>query len=161
MVERPLLGLLTASKAVVSNCGIMSSQNVQLVSDIYDGFILRGSVDTLFASMDPDVTINEAASLPFGGTYRGIAGAQQLFGRMFETWEDMKIVKEKLFDGGEQVVAHLRLTGRSRATGKPVDMQILELWTIREGKVVSLVPYYFDAGEVGRICQGDGQTGGK
>lgn len=135
----------------------MSSQNVQLVSDIYDGFILHGSVDKLFASMDPDVTITEAASLPFGGSYRGITGAQQLFGRMFETWEDMKIVKEKLFDGGDHVVAQLKLTGRSRATGKPVDMSILELWTIRDGKVVSLVPYYFDAGEVGRICQNDGK----
>lgn len=139
----------------------MSSENVQLVSDIYDAFILRGSVDTLFASLHPEATVHEAASLPYGGVYQGTAGMQQLFGRMFETWDDMKLVKEKLFDGGDQVVAHLWLTGRSRATGKPVDMQILEQWTIREGKVVSLVPYYFDAGEAGRICRVDGQIDGQ
>ena len=135
----------------------MSSENIQLVSDIYDGFILRGSTDELFASMVPGATVHEAASLPFGGLYEGAPAIQQMFGRMFETWEDMKIAKETLFDGGDEVVAKLRLTARSRATGRPVDMQILELWTIRDGKVVSLVPFYFDAGEVARICQPDGK----
>jgi ketosteroid isomerase-like protein len=133
----------------------MSTDNVQIVSDIYDGFILRGSIDTLFASLHPEVTVTEAASLPFGGVYQGIAGVQQLFGQMFETWEDLQIAKEAVFGSGDQVFALLRLTGRSRATGKPVDMPIAELWTLREGKVVSLVPFYFDAGEVARICQPD------
>lgn len=148
------MGGLTPWRAAVCDCE-MSSQNVQVVSDIYDGFILRGSIDTLFASLHPEVVVHEAASLPFGGTFEGIAGVQQLFGRMFETWDDLKIAKEKLFDGGDQVVAILRLTARSRATGTPVDMQIAELWTLREGKVVSLVPFYWDAGEVGRACRAD------
>lgn len=146
-------GRLTASHAAVSDRPIMSSHNVQLVSDIYDGFILRGSTDVLFSSLHAECTMTEAPSLPFGGVYEGVAGAQQLYGRMFETWDDMKIVVEKLFDGDDQVVAKLRLTGRSRATGRSVDMELLELWTLRDGKVVSLVPFYWDAGEIGRITQ--------
>ena len=133
----------------------MASENVQIVSDIYDGFILRGSIDTLFASLHPEVTVSEAPSLPFGGVFHGIKGVEELFGRMFATWEDLRIAKEKLFDGGDQVFALLRLTARSRATGKPVDMQIAELWTFRDGKVISLVPFYWDAGEVARACQAD------
>jgi ketosteroid isomerase-like protein len=131
----------------------MSSENVKVVSDIYDGFIVHKSLDNLFGSLHPDVVITEAASLPFGGTYRGIAGVQDLFGQMFATWDDLAIAVEQLFDGGEQVVAILHLTARAKATGTPVDMQLAELWTLREGKVVALKPFYWDAGEIGRITQ--------
>jgi len=131
----------------------MSSENVKVVSDIYDGFIIHKSLDALFASVHPEVVMTEAASLPFGGTYHGIAGVQDLFGRMFATWDDLEIAKEKLFDSGDQVVAILRLTARAKATGTPVDMQLAELWTLREGKVIALKPFYFDAGEVGRITK--------
>jgi ketosteroid isomerase-like protein len=131
----------------------MSSENVKVISGIYDGFILHKSLDTLFASLHPEVVVNEAASLPFGGTFKGIAGVQDLFGQMFATWDDLEIGVEKLFDGGDQVVALLRLTARAKATGTPVDMQLTELWTLREGKVVGLKPFYFDAGEIGRITK--------
>jgi ketosteroid isomerase-like protein len=131
----------------------MSSENVKVVSDIYDGFILHGSIDNLLNSLHPEVVVTEAASLPFGGTFKGIAGVQDLFGQMFPTWDDLKIGVEKLFDGGDQVVAILRLTARAKATGTPVDMQLAELWTLREGKVVALKPFYYDAGEIGRITQ--------
>lgn len=131
----------------------MSSENVKVVSDIYDGFIIHQSLDNLFNSMHPDVVVHEAASLPFGGTFKGIAGVQDLFGQMFATWDDLRIVVEKLFDGGDQVVSLLRLTARAKATGTPVDMQLAELWTLREGKVVGLKPFYWDAGEIGRITK--------
>lgn len=131
----------------------MSSENVKVVSDIYDGFILRGSIDPLFASLDPEVVVHEAASLPFGGTFHGLAGVQDLFGQMFATWDDLKITVDKLFDGGDQVVAILRLTAKAKATGTPVDMQLAELWTLRDGKVVALKPFYFDAGEIGRVTK--------
>ena len=131
----------------------MSSENVKVVSNIYDGFILHQSLDNLFASLHPDVVVHEAGSLPFGGTFKGVAGVQDLFGQMFATWDDLKIVVEKLLDGGDQVVSVLRLTARAKATGTPVDMQLTELWTLREGKVVSLKPFYFDAGEIGRITK--------
>jgi uncharacterized protein len=133
----------------------MASGNVQIVSDIYDGFIVHGSLATLLEHLDAGSTITEAPSLPFAGVYRGRAEIEGLFGHMFETWEDMRIAKEKLFDGGDQVVAILRLTGRSRATGKAIDMQVSELWTLREGKVVSLTPFYWDTGEVARIVRPD------
>lgn len=133
----------------------MASDNVQIVSDIYDGFILHGSLGALLEHLDEESTITEAPSLPFAGVYRGRAEIEGLFGRMFETWEDMRIAKEKLFDGGDQVVAILRLTARSRATGKTIDMQVSELWTLRDGKVASLVPFYWDAGEVARIVGSD------
>jgi ketosteroid isomerase-like protein len=131
----------------------MSSENVKVVSDIYDGFILRGSIDPLFASLHPDVVVHEAASLPFGGTFHGIEGVKDLFGQMFATWDDLKIAVEKLFDGGDQVVALLHLTAKAKATGTPVDMQIAELWTLRDGKVIALRPFYWDAGEIGRITK--------
>jgi ketosteroid isomerase-like protein len=132
----------------------MSSENVKVVSDIYDGFILHKSLDNLFASLHPEVVVSEAASLPFGGTYHGIAGVQELFGKMFAAWEDgLQIAKEGLFDAGDQVVAILRLNGRARATGTPCEMQLAELWTLRDGKVIALKPFYWDAGEIGRICQ--------
>jgi ketosteroid isomerase-like protein len=145
---------LTASGGARSDREIMSSENVKVVSDIYDGFILRGSIDTLFASLHPDVVVHEARSLPFGGTFHGIEGVKDLFGQMFATWDDLRIAVEKVIDGGDElVVAILRLTGRAKATGTPVDMQMTELWTLRDGKVIALKPFYWDAGEIGRITK--------
>jgi ketosteroid isomerase-like protein len=39
------------------------------------------------------------------------------------------------------VLAILRQTGRSKATGLPVDMRFAQLWTVRDGKQAYMAMY--------------------
>ena len=36
------------------------------------------------------------------------------------------------------------MTGSGRTTGTPFEVPIAEVWTFLDGKIIEVVPYYFD-----------------
>ena len=129
----------------------MSQQrrNIELVRGAYEGFA-RGDVAAVFALLTPDSVIIEAAGLPYTGTFRGVEGMQQLLGKMMEAVEAPELHPLDFFhDDGERVVARIRMTGRVRATGRLLDTELLELWHMRDEKVVEMRPFYFDKSAFG------------
>ena len=44
----------------------------------------------------------------------------------------------------DHVVLLQRMRGRSRRTGQPFEMSILELYSFRDGKLIGIKPYYWD-----------------
>ena len=57
-----------------------------------------------------------------------------------EAWEDWQLEVEELLDAGDQVVAFVRMLGRSKA-GLPVDMRFAQVWTYRNGKQIRMQMY--------------------
>jgi ketosteroid isomerase-like protein len=50
------------------------------------------------------------------------------------SWEDWRVQLEAIHESGDKVVAVLRQTARSRATGLPVEMTFAQVWTMADGK---------------------------
>ena len=48
---------------------------------------------------------------------------------------------EDPLDAGDQVVAIVRQSGRSKTTGLPVDMRFAQLWTLSDGKQTRMRMY--------------------
>ena len=48
---------------------------------------------------------------------------------------------ERLIEDGERVLALMTIEGRGKASGVPVVIRSADLWTIRDGKILSLVGY--------------------
>ncbi len=113
------------------------------------------------ALMDPDVTITEAAGLPYGGIYRGIAGWWELIGKIMATYRTVTTVPLEIIGeaAGDRFAALHRLTGTAAATGRTVDLEIFELWVFRAGKIIEVRPFYWDTHAVACATAGTTPSG--
>jgi ketosteroid isomerase-like protein len=75
---------------------------------------------------------------PKCGDYEGM---EQFVGLVNEVWDDFRFEVEELIDAGEQVVPVVRLLGKGKGSGVPVDQQDIHLWTMRDGKCSRDVVY--------------------
>jgi uncharacterized protein len=91
------------------------------------------------ALMADDVTVTQAEALPFGGRWRGKQAFAEMAERIVAAWPGFTVRPVAfLADGGERVAVLAQLRGDGLA------MDMLELWTVREGRVVACQPFYFD-----------------
>jgi hypothetical protein len=121
---------------------ITSKSAVATVRQFYD-FCSAGDLEGATRLLHEDLAIHEPVALPYGGEYRCPAGFREIMGRITEQFEP-SVVSIKCLDSGNPVV--VRLVGRfkSRATGRSVDMDVVELHTVRDGRIVDLDVYYKD-----------------
>ena len=82
----------------------------------------------------PDAVISVPKWLPYGGDYT-MDRVMEYGGAMMSTW-DVKPAPPSLYGVADKVFLHGRWTGTARATGKAVDMALLEIFTVRDGKIV-------------------------
>lgn len=113
----------------------MSEQNVEFVKGIYDAFA-RGDVPAVLGAFADDIEWFEAEGMPYGGLHRGRdAVVQNVFGPITEDVEGFAIILEELIGSGATVVAVVRYTGTGKATGKVLDVPVVHVWDIRDGKL--------------------------
>jgi ketosteroid isomerase-like protein len=113
----------------------MSDQNVEFVKGVYGAFG-RGDVPAVMAAFADDIEWYEAEGLPYGGLHRGgEAVGQKVFGPITEDVEGFAVTPEELIGSGATVAAVVRYTGTGKATGKALDMPVVHVWDIRDGKV--------------------------
>ena len=113
----------------------MSEENVEFVKGIYDAFA-RGDVPAVLGAFAEDIDWFEAEGMPYGGSYRGgEAVAQNVFGPISEDVDAFAIIPEEAIGSGATVAAIVRYTGTGKATGKALDVPVVHVWEIRDGKL--------------------------
>ena len=114
----------------------MSDQSVEFVKGLYEAFA-SGDVAAVLGSFADDIEWFEAEGMPYGGLHRGgEAVAQNVFGPIAEDVEGFAVTPEELIGSGATVAAVVRYTGTGTATGKALDVPVVHVWDIRDGKVV-------------------------
>jgi ketosteroid isomerase-like protein len=99
--------------------------------------------------LHPDFEIPVARSLPYGGDHKGIDGFLAMGGKFAETWNIIENPNPEFIDAGDdRVIALYTPTFESLATGRRVSFEMVEILTVRDGKIAKLVPYYFDTMEL-------------
>ncbi|HKT73751.1 MAG TPA: nuclear transport factor 2 family protein [Steroidobacteraceae bacterium] len=89
--------------------------------------------------------VEEAASLPYGGVYRGTEGWLALCSAVVGTWAKFSLqLLEYAGESADSLVIRFAISGRSRKTGKSFESTVLELWRFKDGKLFRIYPYYFD-----------------
>jgi ketosteroid isomerase-like protein len=95
--------------------------------------------------LSPDVVFRVAESLPYGGVYVGHDGFREMGERFGRTWKILDGGKHERVDAGNDlVICSQAPTFQSVATGRAVSFEMVEYIWARDGKIVELVPYYFD-----------------
>ena len=95
---------------------------------------------TIFALLDPNIELVQTPLLPWGGTHHGLDGARRFFGRIAEL-TDAAPEPAAFIPAGDDVVEIGRLRGRARATGRPIDLAIAHVVTVRDGRFVRFAAY--------------------
>lgn len=96
----------------------------------------------------PDVTIREAESLPYGGTYHGREGAHAHAVAFWETWG--RFQPATVDDLGEVLVAdpagHVAVCWRHRARDgeRWLDAPVVSVYEVRDGLVAESTMFHLD-----------------
>lgn len=99
----------------------------------------------LLDMLDPGIRISVPASLPYGGEYLGHRGFLALGEQFGKTWQVLDNGAGGYADLGDgRVVAFYSPTFRSVQTGRTVSYEVVEILTVRDGRIAELRPYYSD-----------------
>jgi ketosteroid isomerase-like protein len=115
----------------------MSQENVEIVRSLCEAFNRR-DWEAASLGLHPDVELTTPPGLN-AGTYRGREEWRGYFTEIRTQFEDMTIEVEQVFESGDQVVVALTKTRvRPKRTDAEFEIRNGQIWTIRQGKVVSM-----------------------
>jgi ketosteroid isomerase-like protein len=115
------------------------NDNVELVRRGYEAYARR-DVAAVMALLDPEIEVVQTELLPWGGVHRGLAGAQTFF-RLLAEHTDAMPEPAAYIPAGSDVAVVGRLRGTARASGKSIDLDIVHVWTVREGRLARFAAY--------------------
>jgi ketosteroid isomerase-like protein len=119
----------------------MSQENVDVVRQGLEAFNSE-DMERILAFVDPDfetAVSGELSAEP--DTYRGHDGIRRYFESFRDAMDEIRFEPERFWDAGEAVVVALRLTAKGRQTAIRVEQRIAQVWSIRDGRAVSVRTY--------------------
>jgi uncharacterized protein len=138
--------------------GVVSQENVETVRSLFWG-VEKRDLGAYIAAGHPEVVIREPGSLPYGGEYRGLEGMRRHAAGWMRTWAALQPGDERnsdaaFIDAGDHVVARWRLRARAPAGDGMLDMPMVGIYELRDGKLVGAQMFYSDTAEVLRFLEG-------
>jgi ketosteroid isomerase-like protein len=113
-----------------------ADSKADVVKSIYEAFD-RGDVATVLAHFDEKIEISQSDEVPWGGVYRGHAGAIRFLTALTEHIET-RVDIGRLVVAGDSVVEIGRTEGRARAPGRTFSIDEIHVWRLRDGKAVRM-----------------------
>ena len=117
----------------------MAPSNVESIQALYRAFLKR-ELMTILSLVDSGIEIRLTDQLPWGGTYKGLGGLKDFFGKLLENL-DSKVEFSQWIEAGDSVVAIGRSHGKVLANGNEFDIAVVHVWHLRDGKAVKFEPY--------------------
>ena len=129
----------------------MSQDNVDAVRRLFKSVEERDLAGVL-AAYDPGIVIREAESLPYGGEYHGLEGAEQHSRGYAGTWSNFQSYADKatdpvFLDAGEHTVVLWRQRG-STSSGEKLDLPAVSIYRLRDGKIVESQMFHADTSAI-------------
>lgn len=111
--------------------------NLDAVRASYAAFA-EGDLDGALAPMHEEIVWEQAQGLPHGGVYQGLAEVRRaVFDPLDEEWwDDFRADPAEFIEAGEHVLVLGRYTASAKATGRPLDVPYLHLWTFQGSRAV-------------------------
>lgn len=122
---------------------VLSERNVALLREAYEAIGNEGldGVDAWDVISD-DIVIRDRPEAPDAQTYSGREGVREALAISDESFADFSMEPVDLIGvGSTHVVVVLRMYGRGRGSGVPVEEEIAHLWTVDNGKAVAMQVY--------------------
>ena len=117
----------------------MSKENVEIVRRLFEAVEKRDGAGVL-GTYDENIVIREAASLPYGGEYRGLEGALRHAQGYRRAWDKLQTSNEQkldaeFFDAGDSVIVRWRQ--KAVKGDEKLDLQAVSIYKMRDGKIAA------------------------
>lgn len=133
----------------------MSQQNVDVVKRFEELMVpsleeadheaAQRRQEEILAILDTEVVFFATPSLPHGGTYVGHDAFFKMGEQFRDLWDIGDGVQMEYIDGGDdRVVTIASWTAVSRHTNRSVPVRMVEVVTVRDGRIKELRAYYED-----------------
>jgi ketosteroid isomerase-like protein len=124
----------------------MSVGNVEIVRRCYE-FWARRDYSILPEVFDPDVVLDLSRNFFNPDIYRGHEGLRRYVEVVDEMWEDFDARPTELIEVGDRIVTGTAISGRGRGSGVEVGMELFNVGTFRDGRVLEIVGGYRERAE--------------
>jgi len=119
----------------------MSQQNVELLRSALETYNEKGP-EAILALIDPDFVAVIPSSLSVEpDSYHGLDGVRRYFELWSDVMDDVRFLAKEFIDAGDQIVVPFRVVARSRETGLELEQHAVQVWTIRDGRALSVEAY--------------------
>lgn len=124
------------------NTASSERENTQRVMDIYAAFG-RGDIAAFLDALTDDVewVIPGPSDLPFVGTFRGKAGAQEWLGKTMANLQFRVFEPREFIAQGDKVVVLVDSDVTFTRTGRDIAASEVHVWTVRDGKIARQQSY--------------------
>lgn len=102
------------------------------------------SFDEMGATLDPDVVLHHSPDLPWGGDWVGYEGFKGWSIEMSSHFDMVDVEDAVFFQNGPQVVVLCRLVTRSIATGETLDSPMVQVVTVKDGRITEFRAFYWN-----------------
>jgi ketosteroid isomerase-like protein len=115
-----------------------------VVQSFYEA-LARNDISKVESLLDGDsIVVQEAESLPYGGSHQGLAGFRSMLRKLGECWAQVSFSDLSFASGDDLVVAMFVMHAQARATKQQTSFRVVELWRFANEKVVAIEPFYWD-----------------
>jgi ketosteroid isomerase-like protein len=120
----------------------MSEENVEMIRRGWEAW-LRGDMNALAADWDPEVIWSTEHFHDWPeSAYRGVQGVMQFLNEWLDVWGDYEIDVDAVLAAPDgRVVSLIRQRGKGRESGVAMTMEMAQIATIRDGKIVRFENY--------------------
>jgi ketosteroid isomerase-like protein len=98
--------------------------------------IARQDWDEVTALYDPEIEWIDPPEVPDGGTHVGIEAVKRSWQNYLEALEDWTLQPQEVLLGEDDIFVRSHMTGKARIGGIPLDMDLFQVWTARDGKLI-------------------------
>ena len=124
----------------------MSQENVEIVRRYYEA-ANRRDFSLLPELVDPDIEIDLSRNVFNPDVYQGYAGFRRWVRVVEDMWDNFRAVSIDLVAAGDNVVAAVTMRGRNKRSGVDVTMNIFNVFTLRDSRVLRIVGGYRERSE--------------
>ena len=125
----------------------MSREDIELLRSLYSRFAEGYAVSDAYEVFDPQIVFRRIMSeVPPGpggpGSWVGIEETVQALWDWIRQWDDIHHAAEEFIDLGDRVLVLTRQTARGKLSGVPVEAELADLMTVRDGKIARWEIYW-------------------
>ncbi|HYY84620.1 MAG TPA: nuclear transport factor 2 family protein [Beijerinckiaceae bacterium] len=117
----------------------MSQENVEIVRRGYELFA-EGNLEGVTDLISDEAELPDGGGLGVGdtaaGTRRGPDGFLQGSQDALDAFEDYRVEPQEFIEAGDAVVVPVRISGRGKASGAMLEIRLVHLWVLRNGRAI-------------------------
>jgi molybdopterin-guanine dinucleotide biosynthesis protein A len=119
---------------------IMLDEEIESLRRGFESFS-RGDLEEMLEFCAPDIVVHDAPELPGGAVHRGRDALRRGLEDFRATFDDLQVEPESFTRVSDKILVVFRATGRGHGSSVPLDIQLANVFTMRDGFLVEWFSY--------------------